>query len=286
MNSSTSSVSTSRSIESMSAKRLNSDRLAFHHRLGGERAEIAEAQNGGAVGDDRDHVALDGVVVGERGIVGDRLHRHGDAGRIGERQVALRRHRLGGDDLELAGPPARMELQRLLVGDRRAFGRGVEIVGHEKSSSRVREPRRARREGAKSSTRASVCISPMTSRWRRARRRRRNGGRPHIGASSSARLARPSFVPAVALRLVLKHGVRLATRRWRYRGQWGGSRRADHCRRDRWSRPARRPAPPRVRGGPTSAASGRADKTSGIRRLASNPSCNYIKICLCGYIGS
>ena len=36
---------------------LEEDRLALHHRLRGERADIAEAQHGGAVGDDRDHVA-------------------------------------------------------------------------------------------------------------------------------------------------------------------------------------------------------------------------------------
>ena len=36
---------------------LEQHRLAFHHRLGGERAEIAEAENRRAVGDDRDHVA-------------------------------------------------------------------------------------------------------------------------------------------------------------------------------------------------------------------------------------
>ena len=43
---------------------LEQHRLAFHHRLGGKRAAIAEAQDGGAVGDDGDEVALGGVVVG------------------------------------------------------------------------------------------------------------------------------------------------------------------------------------------------------------------------------
>ena len=36
---------------------LEQHRLAFHHRLGGERAEIAEAEDGGAVGDHRDQIA-------------------------------------------------------------------------------------------------------------------------------------------------------------------------------------------------------------------------------------
>ena len=83
---------------------LEQHRLAFHHRLGRQRAEIAEAEDRGAVGDDRDEIALDGVVVGLARVLGDGQHRHGDAWRIGERQVALGRHRLGGDDLELAGP--------------------------------------------------------------------------------------------------------------------------------------------------------------------------------------
>ena len=83
---------------------LEQHRLAFHHRLGGERAAIAEAQNGGAVGDDGDEIALGRVVVGAALVLGDRQHRHGDARRIGERQVALRRHRLGGHDLQLARP--------------------------------------------------------------------------------------------------------------------------------------------------------------------------------------
>ena len=39
--------------------------LALHHRLGRQRAEIAEAEDGRAVGDDGDQVALGGVVVGE-----------------------------------------------------------------------------------------------------------------------------------------------------------------------------------------------------------------------------
>ena len=43
---------------------LEQDRLALHHGLGGERAEIAEPQDRGAVGDHRDHVALGRVVEG------------------------------------------------------------------------------------------------------------------------------------------------------------------------------------------------------------------------------
>ena len=99
---------------------LEQHRLAFHHGLGRQRAAIAEAQNGGAVGDDGDEIALGGVVVGAALVLGDRQHRHRDPGRIGERQIALRRHRLGGDDFELAGPALAVKQQRFLVGECRS----------------------------------------------------------------------------------------------------------------------------------------------------------------------
>jgi hypothetical protein len=43
---------------------LEQDALAFHHRLAGQRAEVAQAEDGGAVGDHRDQIALVGVAVG------------------------------------------------------------------------------------------------------------------------------------------------------------------------------------------------------------------------------
>jgi len=42
--------------------------------------------------------------------------REGNAGRIGERKIALRRQRLGRRNRELARPPARMKFQRLVFG--------------------------------------------------------------------------------------------------------------------------------------------------------------------------
>ena len=83
---------------------LEQDGLAFHHRLGGQRADIAQAEHRGAVGDDRDEVLAGGELGGFRGIVDDRLAGGGDAGRIGQRQVALVAERLGRLDLELTGP--------------------------------------------------------------------------------------------------------------------------------------------------------------------------------------
>ena len=99
---------------------LEQHRLAFHHGLCGECAAIAEAEDRGAVGDHGNEVAFGGVVVRLALILRDGEHRNRDAGRIGEREIALRRHRLGGDDLELARPALAVKQQGLLVRERRA----------------------------------------------------------------------------------------------------------------------------------------------------------------------
>ena len=90
--------------------------LAFHHRLGGDGAEIAETEDGGAVGDHGDHVALAGVVVGQGGIAEDVQAGLGDAGRIGQRQVARGGKRLGQVGGELAGRIGGVHRQRVFAG--------------------------------------------------------------------------------------------------------------------------------------------------------------------------
>ncbi len=109
---------------------LEQHRLAFHHGLGGERAAVAEPEDGGAVGDDGDEIALDRIVVGLALILRDGQHRHRDAGRIGEREIALSRHRLGGDHFELARPALAVKQQRFLVGERRPRLAAGLFVGH------------------------------------------------------------------------------------------------------------------------------------------------------------
>jgi hypothetical protein len=111
------SVSSSMSIDVHVGEALEEDRLALHHRLGGERAEVAEAEHRGAVRDDRDEVALGRVVVGGFRMGRDLLARHRDAGGIGEAQVPLGRHRDGRVDLELAGGRFKMEAERVLAAD-------------------------------------------------------------------------------------------------------------------------------------------------------------------------
>ena len=91
---------------------LEENRLAFHHRFAGERANVAEAQNGGAVGDHRDEVLPDREFGRGAGIGGDREAGGGDAGRIGEREIMLRGKRLRRLDLEFAGARRTMVEER------------------------------------------------------------------------------------------------------------------------------------------------------------------------------
>ena len=75
--------------------------LAFHHRLGRERADIAEAEDRAAVADDAHAIRTAGDLRRRRRVVHDREAGLGDARRIGERQIVRRCHRFGGDDFEL-----------------------------------------------------------------------------------------------------------------------------------------------------------------------------------------
>ncbi|MCY1218873.1 hypothetical protein D9M72_308270 [compost metagenome] len=76
--------------------------LALHHRLAGQRADVAQPQHGGAVGHHGHQVGTRGVFGGGGGILGDFLAGVGDARRVGQRQVALVGQRLGRGDLDLS----------------------------------------------------------------------------------------------------------------------------------------------------------------------------------------
>ena len=80
------------------------DALAFHDGLAGQRADVAESEDGGAVGDDRDQVALGGVLESVLWVLLDFEAGHGHAGRVGEAEISLGAARLGRDDLDFAGP--------------------------------------------------------------------------------------------------------------------------------------------------------------------------------------
>ena len=89
--------------------------LALHHRLGRQRADVAQAQHRGAVGDHGHQVAARSELAGAGGILDDRLAGIGHARRIGQRQVALGQHRLGRRDLDLAGRGQPVVFQRGLL---------------------------------------------------------------------------------------------------------------------------------------------------------------------------
>ena len=135
---------------------LEEHRLAFHHRLGGQRAEIAKTQDGRAVGDHGDQIALGGVVIGGVGILGDLADRHGHARAIGQRQVALGGHRLGGGDFQLAGLAALVELQRLLVGERGASRGLFSVLMDDRPSKRLSMAARLESGGAACSSLVSA----------------------------------------------------------------------------------------------------------------------------------
>ena len=75
---------------------LEQDRLALHHRLAGERADRAEAEHRGAVGERRRRDCWRAVrLAASCGSATIASQANGDAGRIGERQIALVGERLG-----------------------------------------------------------------------------------------------------------------------------------------------------------------------------------------------
>jgi hypothetical protein len=69
-------------------KALEQCAFALHDRLG-ERAEIAEPQDRGAVRDHRDKIALRGVIEGGAGLTFDMQTWERHTGRIGQREIAL-----------------------------------------------------------------------------------------------------------------------------------------------------------------------------------------------------
>ena len=95
---------------------LEQHRFAFHHWFCGERAEIAHAEDCGAVRDHCDQIALGRIIISAGRIRGDRTHRHRDARRVSQARIPLRRHRLGGDDFDLSRPPPRVEFERFGFG--------------------------------------------------------------------------------------------------------------------------------------------------------------------------
>ena len=76
--------------------------LAFHHRLGSQRADVAQAQHRGAVGDDADQVAARSQRRGFGRVFDNRVAGCRHTGRISHRKILLVGQRLGGGDRNLA----------------------------------------------------------------------------------------------------------------------------------------------------------------------------------------
>ena len=68
---------------------LEKHAFALHDRFGGQRADVAQSQYGGSVGNDRHQIALDRIVVRLGRIVGDGQTRRRHAGRVGQREIVL-----------------------------------------------------------------------------------------------------------------------------------------------------------------------------------------------------
>ena len=83
------------------AELLEQHRLALHHGHAGGRADVAQAEHRGAVGDHRDHVPLEGEVERLLAVLRDRPAHPGDARHVGGREVVavLERHPDGHLDL-------------------------------------------------------------------------------------------------------------------------------------------------------------------------------------------
>ena len=75
---------------------LEQHRLAFHDRLAGQGTDRAQAEHGGAVGDDADQIAAGSEVARLGGVADDFIARRGDAGRVRECEIPLIGELLGG----------------------------------------------------------------------------------------------------------------------------------------------------------------------------------------------
>jgi hypothetical protein len=94
---------------------LEQQRLALHHRLASERPNVAQAEDGAAVGHHGHQIPAGGVAERLQRVLLNVAHRHGHAWRIGQGQVMLGRARRGDRDRDLPGPSGAVVLAGFLV---------------------------------------------------------------------------------------------------------------------------------------------------------------------------
>ena len=83
---------------------LEQDTFAFHDRLAGQGPDVAQSQHGGPVGYHRDQIAFGGVFECILRVLLDLQAGISHAGCVGETEIALRKTRLGGNDLYFSRP--------------------------------------------------------------------------------------------------------------------------------------------------------------------------------------
>ena len=93
-------------------KLFEQHRLALHHRLGGQGPNVAEPEDGGAIGDHRHQIAAAGVLKGLVRVLDDFLARRCNPGRISQGQVMLIDQLLGRGNGNLARCGEFVVLQR------------------------------------------------------------------------------------------------------------------------------------------------------------------------------
>ena len=126
-------------VEHVDARELlEEDALALHDGLAGQRADIAQTEHGGAVGDHADQIAACGVFEGRVRVFDDFFAGCSDAWRIGQCQIVLIAHLLGGSDGNLA------RLRELVVFECRTAQLGAfvsggrdRILGHQASPAKA-----------------------------------------------------------------------------------------------------------------------------------------------------
>ena len=94
---------------------LEENALAFHDRLAGHGADIAKTEDRRTVGNDRHEIAFGGILVGHQRVLFDLQAGLGDAGAVGQRQVAAGGAGLGGDDFDLSFTPGTVIVQGVLT---------------------------------------------------------------------------------------------------------------------------------------------------------------------------
>jgi hypothetical protein len=96
-------------------KSLEKDRLAFHDRFAGQRADIAKAQYGRPVGDHCNQIPPVGVVIGRIRVLFDFQAGRRHTGGIGQAEIGLAEKRLGGNHFGFSRTRFAVVAQRLLI---------------------------------------------------------------------------------------------------------------------------------------------------------------------------